>query len=241
MSKNTLITAALAFAVGIAVGFTAKAPLGKASPEEISEPETKSGKLISDSRSRIKTVTTVVTNTIHSIVTNTVETAHERPRGPEDFFSNLEKMKTENPERYAAMTNRMAQFRNRMTKRAENKLETLASIDTSNWSRQQIETHEKYQELIARHEELMDIIRHDSGASGQDRAEAFSELRELGRELRETSEKERNILLDKTFQELGYRGSEAKEIRESVKTIFSTTEEWGGGGRGGRRHGFRPR
>ena len=85
----------------------------------------------------------------------------------------------------------------------------------------------------------MEIIRHDSDATKEERDAAFGELRKLGRELHETSAKERNTLLDNTFQELGYSNSEAKEIRETIKTIYSTTEEWGGPrGRGGR-HGRR--
>ena len=87
----------------------------------------------------------------------------------------------------------------------------------------------------------MEIIRHDSGATKEERDAAFGELRKLGRDLHETSAKERNTLLDKTFQELGYSSSDAREIRETIKTIYSTTEEWGGHrGRGGRHgHGRR--
>jgi hypothetical protein len=156
-------------------------------------------------------------------------------------MAELERMKNSDPKRYASATNRMAQFRTRMTQRAENKLETLASIDTTGWNRSQIENHLKYQELIVRHQELMETIRHDSGVTREEREAAFGEMRELGRELREASEKERNTLLDKTFQELGYSGADSKELRETIKTIYSTTEEWGGHrGRGRRGRGGPP-
>lgn len=239
MGKNTFLIAGAALLAGVAIGWTVKpAPTGKTTVE-VHESGLKKKKRVADSSSRIKIATTVVTNVVQSTVTNTVKVAENRPRGPGDFMADLERMKTENPERYASMTNRMAQFRNRMTRRTENKLDTLASIDTRGWSRSQVETHEKYQDLIAKHAELMEIVRHDSGATKEERDTAFSELRRLGRELHETSAKERNTLLDKTFQELGYSGSDAREIRETIKTIYSTTEEWGGHhGRGGR-HGRR--
>jgi tRNA splicing endonuclease len=141
-------------------------------------------------------------------------------------------MKKEEPARYASMTNRMAQFRNRIFQRAENKLTTLSSIDTTGWSKSQIENHENYQNLIARQHELMEIVAHDSGASREERDAAFREMREVGRNLRTAAEKERDTLLDRTFSELGFNKSDRKELRETIQTIYSTTEEWGGGHRG---------
>ena len=233
MNGNACLTTAIALLAGMAIGWTVK-PSGDTAVKAAIEEHEKGKRLrIADSGTRVKTAVSVVTNTVHAIVTNTVEVARERPRGPEGFMADLERMKEEDPERYASMTNRMAQFRRRMMQRTESKLETLASIDTTGWSKSQIATHEKYQDLIARREELMEIIRHDSGATQQERSAAFSELMRLGHELRETGAKERNTLLDKTFTELGYSGQDAAEIRETVKTIYSTTEEWGGPGRHG--------
>jgi membrane-associated HD superfamily phosphohydrolase len=228
MNKNICLTAGIALLAGIAVGWIIKPAETVKNKAETEESGRRRKQRIAESGTRVKTVTTVVTNTIQNTVTNTVQVSRNPPPGPGGFMAELERMKDENPERYASMTNRMAQFRRRMMQRTESKLETLAAIDTTGWSKSQIATHEKYQELIARREELMDIIRHDSGASSQERDAAFAELRQIGHELRETSAKERNTLLDKTFQELGYSSSDAKEIRETIKTIYSTTEEWGG-------------
>lgn len=239
MGKNTFLIAGAALLAGVAIGWTVKPAPTENTAAEAHDSGLKRKKRVADPSTRVKIATTVVTNVVQSTVTNTVEVAGNHSRGPGDFMADLERMKTENPERYASMTNRMAQFRNRMTRRTENKLDTLASIDTKGWSRSQIETHEKYQDLIAKRAELMEIVRHDSGATKEERDAAFGELRRLGRELHETSAKERNTLLDKTFQELGYSSSDAREIRETIKTIYSTTEEWGGHhGRGGR-HGRR--
>ena len=241
MGKNTFLIAGAALLAGIAIGWTVKPVPAESNAAEVQDSGLKKKKRIADSPARVKNVTTVVTNVVQSTVTNTIKVAESRPRGPGDFMADLERMKKDEPERYASMTNRMAQFRNRMTQRTENKLDTLASIDTRGWSKSQIATHEKYQDLIAKRAELMEIIRHDSGATKEERDAAFGELRKLGRDLHETSAKERNTLLDKTFQELGYSSSDAREIRETIKTIYSTTEEWGGHrGRGGRHgHGRR--
>lgn len=241
MGKNTFLIAGAALLAGVAIGWTVKPAPTENITAEVHDSGFKRKKRIADSPARVKNVTTVVTNVVQSTMTNTIKVAESRPRGPGDFMADLERMKKDEPERYATMTNRMAQFRNRMTQRTENKLDTLASIDTRGWSKSQIATHEKYQDLIAKRAELMEIIRHDSGATKEERDAAFGELRKLGRDLHETSTKERNTLLDKTFQELGYSSSDAREIRETIKTIYSTTEEWGGHrGRGGRHgHGRR--
>ena len=235
MNKTTLLAAGAAFAAGIAVGWIAKPDTASGNAAETRESPARKRQRIADSRTRVKTVTTVVTNTVRSAEPVAEPSDEDRPRGPGGFMADLERMKTEDPGRYASMTNRMAQFRARMMQRTESRLETLAAIDTAGWSKGQIETHEKYQYLIARREELMDIIRHDSGASQQDRESAFAEMRKIGDELRETGAKERNILLDKTFRELGYGSSDAAEIRETIKTIYSATEEWGGPRRRGPR------
>ena len=228
MNKAAILIAGATFVAGTTIGWIARSSVEKHSLVETKESGHRKKKRVADSPVRIKTTTTVVTNVVQSTVTNTVKVAENRPRGPGDFIADLERMKKEDPDRYASMTNRMTQFRNRMTRRTESKLDTLASIDTRGWSRSQIENHEKYQDLIAKRAELMDIIRHDSGATKEERDAAFGELHRLGRDLHETSAKERNTLLDKTFQELGYSSSDAKEIRETIKTIYSTTEEWGG-------------
>ena len=239
MGKNTFLIAGAALIAGIAIGWTVKPLPTEKTASEVYDSGLQKKRRVADSSTCVKTVTTVVTNVVQSTVTNTVKVADDRPRGPGDFMADLERMKKEEPERYASMTNRMAQFRNSMARRTESKLDTLAAIDTRGWSKSQIATHEKYQDLIAKRAELMEIIRHDSGATKEERDAAFGELHKLGRELHETSAKERNTLLDKTFQELGYSNSEAKEIRETIKTIYSTTEEWGGPRGPGRRHGRR--
>lgn len=238
MNMKTLVVALSALALGVVAGWIIKPATGDTQNSE--ERNTSPRKTrIADSKTRVKMMTTVVTNTIHNTVTNTVEVVREPPRGPEGWQEEMKRLKEENPAEYAARTNRMAQFRNRMLQRTENRLETLAAIDTTGWSKQQLATHEKYQDLIAQREELMEILRPDSGATEEQRKEAFAQMRELGHEMHRTGQAERNILLDQTLKTLGYTESDASEIKQTIQAIYSTTQDWGG--HGGRHGGPPPR
>ena len=230
--KTNLAVAIISLVVGAVLGWAVKpAP---PQPQETNGPKHSRRARIAESKSRVKTVTTVVTNTVRDTVTNTVEVAHEPPRGPEGWRAEMERLKEENPAEYAARTNRMAQFRARMLQNAENKLATLASIDTTGWTQQQLETHQRYQELIAKREELMETMRFDSDATEEQRHAAMEQMRKLGHEIHKASQDERNLLLNKAIREMGFKGNAATEVRETIKTIYSTTQEWGGphGGRG---------
>ena len=233
--KTNVAVAIVSLAVGAVLGWAVK----PAPPQTQETDGTKHSRRarIAESKTRVKTVTTVVTNTVRDTVTNVVEVAREPPRGPEGWRAEMERLKEENPAEYAARTNRMAQFRARMLQNAENKLETLAAIDTTGWTPQQLETHQRYQELIAKREELMETMRFDSDATEEQRRAAMEQMRKLGHEIFKASQNERNLLLNKAIREMGFKGNAATEVRETIKTIYSTTQEWGrphgGRGRGG--------
>ena len=231
--KTNIAVAIVALAIGAVLGWVVKPTPPQT--QETNGPKHSRRARIAESKTRVKTVTTVVTNTVRDTVTNVVEVAREPPRGPEGWRAEMERLKEENPAEYAARTNRMAQFRARMLQNAENKLETLAAIDTTGWTPQQIETHQRYQELIAKREELMETMRFDSDATEEQRRAAMEQMRKLGHEIFKASQNERNLLLNKAIREMGFKGNAATEVRETIKTIYSTTQEWGGprGGHGG--------
>ena len=236
MNTKSIFVAAVSLAIGVVVGWIAKpAPVATATTGHQRTHQHKSR--VAESKVRVKTVTAVVTNMVHDIVTNMVEVVRDRPQGIDGWREEMERLKEEDPAEYAARTNRMANFRNQMLQRAEGRLQTLASVDTTGWSKRQLETHERYQELIAQREELMELLRPDSGATGQQRKEAIEQMRDVMKELHKTGNAERNILLDKTLSSLGYKGSAAAEVKEALNTIYSTTQDWGGlGGFGGQHH-----
>ena len=236
MNLKTILIASVALAIGVAAGWISKPEQAAPSGGERRSASARKAR-IAESKTRVKTVTTVVTNTVHDTVTNTVEIQ----RGAGGWREDMERLKEENPAEYVARTNRMANFRNMMLQNAENRLQTLASIDTTGWTERQLETHQRYQELIAQREELMELMRPDSGATDRQRKESFSQMHDLMRELHRTANAERSILLSKTISALGYKGQAAKEVKTAIETIFSTTQEFGGFGRHGGHRGPPPR
>ena len=158
--------------------------------------------------------------------------SHGGPPNPENWRANLEEMKVNDPERYAQTTNRMAQRRSRML---QDRLEFFASLDTSTMTPRQRENHERLQELLVRREELMQMmdISNDSTTAAQ-REKARQEMHGLMGQLHAAERSERDMLLHQAARNLGCKGSVAKELVETVKTIYDATQSWGGGGR---RHG----
>ena len=153
-------------------------------------------------------------------------------------------MREKNPEQYAPETNRMANFRAFGLRRAANRLDTLASVDTSRMTKEELAIHEKLQDLIAREQELHDIVRHDNeNTTDEDRQAAWKELRELHEQKGDLERAERNTLLAKAAESYGVKGAEAKELVETVKAVYEATQSgWGGGPphhRGGGRRGGR--
>ena len=170
-----------------------------------------------------------------------------RRQGPPtaaEFRARMEEMREKNPEQYAQMTNRMANFRAFGLRRAANRLDTLASVDTSRMNKKELAVHEKLQDLIAREQELHDIARPDNeNTTDEDRQAAWKELRELHEQKGDLERAERNTLLAKAAESYGVKGAEAKELVETVKAVYEATQSgWGGGPphhRGGGRRGRR--
>lgn len=163
------------------------------------------------------------------------------PRNAEEMRARFEEMKKNNPGQYAAMTNGWAQHRAHSLERAQGKLDILASVDVSQLNPAQRAVHEKYQDLIARREELramMDLQNTD--VTDEQRDAAMTEMRELGHQMHDLAQTEREALLSHTATSFGVKGPAAKELVETVKAVYQATENWGGwGGRGGRHGGGR--
>lgn len=169
-----------------------------------------------------------------------------RPPSPEE----LEKMRTENPEQYTQVTNMIGRFERmheqRMA-RAANRMELLSTADTSRMTKKQLKTHNRLQELMARREELMEMMRPDNfiNSTEEQRTAGFAEMREIGRELHGLQREERDTLLTQTANDLGYTGKDAVEVVEAIKSIYEATSGDHGfgphGGRGGRHGGRGPR
>ncbi len=179
------------------------------------------------------------------------EESSERPRrGGRNFDPReVERMRTENPEEYAARTNWMAQVRDLRRRQVVSKLEFLAEIDTSTMSSSEKETHMRLQNLIEEREELQ--LRLEEGfasaeTSGEERRAVLNQMREADRQIAELNVAERENLIKKTAEAAGFSGEDVGQIAGTIMKVIEATENnpfgrgnrvdrgWRGG-RGGRR------
>ena len=155
----------------------------------------------------------------------------EPPRG--NWRERMEEMKKNEPERYAQMTNRFAQWRRNRAEQAHSKIDFLSSIDTSHMSARAQKTHNELQTLIAKREEIEERL-HQEDLSDADRNALWKEMRESFHELQRLNGEERRNLLAETAHNLGFEGDDAKEISATIQEVIEATD---GGWGGGRHHG----
>jgi len=149
-----------------------------------------------------------------------------------DGRNHLEELRKNDPERYAMITNGIAMHHANRLRDATNKLDILASVDTSHMTAKELAVHEQLQEIIAREEELNAIARFDNpDATDEMRQEAWKELHELRRQKFDLERQERNNLLKQTALSFGVRGKNATELVDTIKAVYQATQS------GGFRHG----
>jgi len=267
--KQSLIVALPALMCGALLGFlaaptTAPAPIEEEAAEtaEAPKPERQAKPATDDAalnrlRQRVKELerqlaarSTETAEPIEPSTNRPPEVA--RREAPPDFRNRMEDMRMNDPERYTQMTNRFASWRASHIQRVQDRLNLLASMDTSRMSPKQREDHLRYQELVARQTELGDQLR-PGGAelSGDERRQMHQQLQQISHELNRLGDVERNTLLQQTALSFGLKGKNASEAVETIKAVYQATESgWGGpgggrgpggpgGGRGGRGGGFR--
>ena len=165
-----------------------------------------------------------------------------------DFRAEMERLRVEEPERYAQITNRMARFRQQNLERAQSKMDFLASIDTSTMPQAAREAHTALMDLIERRAEIDDKFRNFGAMTDEERRAAFDEMREVDGDINRLNKTVRSNLLRQTAKELGLKGEASKDFVDTVKGIIDATESGfghhgrpggpprgpGGGHRGGR-------
>jgi len=161
------------------------------------------------------------------------------PNG-EEIRANFEKWKKDNPEEYARMDKMRQDFLARRTERANSKLDFLASVDTSRMSKEDLATHTRLQELIAKRNNLEKGLNESLlNMSEEERGNFFREMGETSREIRELNQKERGVLFNSLAGELGLQGEEANAVSDAVQGILdATSNREGFGGFGGPGGGF---
>ena len=150
-----------------------------------------------------------------------------------EMRAHMEELREKDPERYAQMTNRFARWQEHRLQRTNDRLDILASVDTSRLTAKELQTHEALQDAIVRREELRALLNpQNEDVTEEQRKNTFAELRELDQKMRQLENAERNTLLTKTARSYGLSKDNAKEMTEAIKAIYQAT------GADGHRHGF---
>ena len=213
--------------VGVALGYClgplsspapAPAPEQKAEPEQVKQPEYRGERADRALRARIKELEGMLAK--QGIEVEKMKEESSRRDRPRDFRADMERLKKEEPERYAQITNSMAQFRRHRLERAQSKIDFLSSIDTSRMSPAMLKVHSDLQDMIEKREAVEEKMRGFMDMTEEERREAFQEIGD-------------NLLVQ-TAEALGFQGDDAAEIIDTVKSIYEATDSgWGFGGPGG--------
>jgi hypothetical protein len=246
--KHIALTVA-AMALGAAAGYYARTDVKDTSSAVESEAAVaERGKAVDDNgaaagmkalRRRIAELEAELAKVTAEKTQESVAVASVPPAAPvrrESHSERMERMKKEEPERYAQMTNRFAAWRRQRAEAARSRIDFLSSIDTSRMSKSAKAVHAQLQQVVAEREELEAGL-HQEGLSDEERHRIFGELRRTGAKMHELSMKERDNLLAETARNLGFEGEDSAEIVTTVKEIIEATDSgrWHGFGRGGHR------
>ena len=160
-------------------------------------------------------------------------------RSREGWNERIERMKKEEPEKYAEMQQRREEFKAKIEERKLSKQEFLTSVATDTMSDNQRENHER---LVALTERVNEIMEKMMSGETENRRELRDEMRESFGELQELNNNERVYLLEETAIAVGYEGDEADLFTAHLEDIISNTTMQmpgppGGRGRGGSRGG----
>ena len=154
------------------------------------------------------------------------EASDRRPRH-ESFRERMERMKTEEPERYAEMQKRQEEFRTRMRAANEARDNYLASVDTSRMTAEQKAGHERLLAALKTRDAFMERMRPDAEnpLSDEERQEAFDAMREIG----PLMEQERRYLLEETGRAYGEDGA---DFADYIQDLIDNTAPMPRMGRG---------
>lgn len=231
MIKYQMFIAA-ALLVGVAIGYFVKTePIAAEEPAMVAETPKKAIKdkgeeaTIAALRHRIAELERLLaekqeksTSAVLKAVTEATKMSFPEP--PQAKWRELQKT---NPERFAQITNRMAQWRSRHAEWTQGRIDFLSSIDTSSMNAEAKKTHEELQELFARREEIerqawqMDL-------SSDEFHNLMAELHTTHGTLMRLSEAERNNLFVETARNLGLEGEDVKMFTDTIQQVIEVTD-----------------
>ena len=192
---SLLVGAALGYCLGpLSSPAPAPEPEQKAEPEQAKQPDRRDrGDRAANRalRARIKELEDMLAKQGVEVEKMKEEETERRERPRFDPRAEMERLKTEDPARYAQITNGMAQFRQRRLERAQSKIDFLSSVDTSKMSPGACKTHEDLQDMIARREEIEGKMHSIMDMTEDERHALFGEMRETDERIRELNRLER--------------------------------------------------
>ncbi len=166
---------------------------------------------------------TTITDTVE--VAETEQPQDRRPRGPEGWREELERIKREDPERYAEMEKRRNEWVERQKARAEAVVEFYDSFDVAKMTP---EHKVNYEKLLAVNDQFKAFQAARDAGEEVDR----EAVRQTVREAEEVYRNERQYLLADYASAIGQNKG---DFAETIKTIYDNTDLRSvmGGGRGG--------
>ena len=168
--------------------------------------------------------------------TNEVAEAQENGENRQQSWEDrMERMRTEDPDRYAEMQQRREGFRQSMEQRARDRADFLDAIDVAGMTREQRANHEKLLDATARAEELRALMMDGNRRRGEDGDALRQEMGETMASLGQLYEAERQYLFEATAKAAGYTGSDVRAFSDHLQSIIENTTMMPGfgGGRGG--------
>ena len=260
-ARSTIIVAVAALLVGVLLGYyvpqlIATAPQQETKAEKPTEKRRDRNRQSSDHdadlnrlRARIKQLERQLADETGKDAESSNEPPfkpEERPQNPflrngpphmptaAEMRANMEELREKDPAKYAQMTNNFARWQEHRLQRTNDRLNILASVDTSRLNAKERQIHEALQDAIVKREELRQMVSpQNEDVTEEQRRATFEELRKLDQTMRQLETSERNTLLTKTARSYGVSAANAKEMTETIKAIYDAT----GGGHHGPPHG----
>lgn len=153
---------------------------------------------------------------------------NDEPRPPRmNYQERMEKLKAEDPERYAAIQQHMTEMKERMKAERDSRKEFFASVDTTRMSADQKTTHTELMNAIALVDSYQERMSPDSEQplTSEERREFWDTTRKM----RELMNDERRYILSELGSDCGMDGN---EFADYIDAVYNQT--------GGRGPGFGP-
>ena len=144
------------------------------------------------------------------------------------YQERMEKMKEEEPERYAEIQKQREEFKERMTRNAAESTSFLLDVNTENMDEKQAETHEQ---ILLALQENWRIMNEIEELSGEEASQARRQMHDNMHVLRDLYGTERQYLLEEAGRSLGYEGTDATEFAGHIQSIYDSTSTSFGRGR----------